>query len=333
MMKDHRLAFLPLLALLIALLLPMSGCNGAGMPARSTVTTKATDHPAPSIPPTKTSPSPKAETTPTQSPIAPTDTPTATPVNTQVETQAESQALTITILYDNTAYDPRLRADWGFAALIEYDDQVVLFDTGANGAMLMDHMALLGIDHQSIDTVVLSHIHGDHTNGLQRVLDTGVTPTVYAPTSFPAAFKRQVRAYTDLVEIGDSVEIIPGLHSTGELGASIVEQALVVETGAGIVVITGCAHPGIVQIVQRAKALVEGEVALLVGGFHLMNHSPDQVRQIIAALHELEVHQVCPTHCTGDRAIAIFAEEYGATPGDGYIQGGAGRVITIPATD
>lgn len=240
---------------------------------------------------------------------------------------AESHALTITILYDNTIYDARLRADWGFAALVEYGGHTVLFDTGGNGSILMGNIEQLGVDLQAIDAIVLSHIHDDHTKGLQSVLDTGITPTVYVPAAFPAAFKKNVQAHTDLVEVADPVEIFPGLHSTGEVGSSIVEQALVVETRAGIVVITGCAHPGIVQIVRQAKAVAGGQVALVVGGFHLLDYSSDRVEQIVADLRELEVQRVCPTHCTGDAAIAIFAAGYG----DDYVQGGVGRIIYMSA--
>jgi len=314
-MKKIRLT----IVLLLMVLSLTSACVFGGGATPSAVAPTMANSPAPSISVAETPPA--VEATPARSPTAPADAPD------------ESRDLTISILYDNTAYDARLRAEWGFAALIEYGDNTLLFDTGGDGATLMDNMAQMGIDPQPIEAIVLSHIHGDHTNGLQSVLDAGVTPTVYVPASFPASFKRNVRSYTDLVEITDPIEIFPGLHSTGELGASIVEQALVVETGSGIVVVTGCAHPGVVQIVQQAKTMVEDEVALVVGGFHLRDHSSSQVRQIVAELRELGVRRVCPTHCTGEEAIAIFAEEYGEVSGDGYVQGGVGRVITIAAEE
>jgi 7,8-dihydropterin-6-yl-methyl-4-(beta-D-ribofuranosyl)aminobenzene 5'-phosphate synthase len=233
--------------------------------------------------------------------------------------------LTITIIYDNAAHDARLQADWGFAALIQYGGHMVLFDTGASGQMLVSNMDKLGIDPRRIEAIVLSHAHEDHVNGLQALLNTGVTPTVYVLPSFDSSFKNSVRVRTNLVEVNGPLEILPGLHSTGGLGTSIVEQALVVEMGQGIVVITGCAHPGIVSIVSQAKKMAKGDVALLVGGFHLLETSPSQVKQIIADLRALGVRQISPTHCTGEAAIATFAVEYG----DGYVQGGAGRVIKV----
>jgi 7,8-dihydropterin-6-yl-methyl-4-(beta-D-ribofuranosyl)aminobenzene 5'-phosphate synthase len=120
-----------------------------------------------------------------------------------------------------------------------------------------------------------------------------------------------MRAITEMVEVTDPMEILPGIHTTGELGSSIREQALVVETEQGLVVVTGCAHPGVVEIVRRAKELVDGEVALVMGGFHLGDASEEQIDNIIADFRELGVQQVAPSHCTGDIARNMFAEAFG----------------------
>jgi 7,8-dihydropterin-6-yl-methyl-4-(beta-D-ribofuranosyl)aminobenzene 5'-phosphate synthase len=106
---------------------------------------------------------------------------------------------------------------------------------------------------------------------------------------------------------------------------STPEQALVIQTGDGIVVITGCAHPGIVEMVTQARALAGGPVRLVLGGFHLGDKSASQIRSIIADFRQLGVEQVAPAHCTGERAIAMFAALYG----DSYIEAGAGRVIVV----
>jgi 7,8-dihydropterin-6-yl-methyl-4-(beta-D-ribofuranosyl)aminobenzene 5'-phosphate synthase len=173
-------------------------------------------------------------------------------------------------------------------------------------------MAALGLDPQTIESVVLSHIHGDHTGGLGSLLDAGGAPVVYVPAAFPESFKRDVRARTDLVEVTEPVEVSPGIYTTGQVGSRIVEQALVVQTGSGWVVVTGCAHPGVVQMVRRAKQITDGEVALVMGGFHLGGASQGEVERIIAAFREMGVRQVAPCHCTGDRARRMFANAYGA---------------------
>lgn len=233
--------------------------------------------------------------------------------------------MTFTIVYDNNAYDERLQTNWGFACLVEVGGKTVLFDTGGDSPTLLGNMAKLDLDPREIDAVVLSHAHGDHTGGLAGLLDTGVSPTVYAPTAFSASFKDGVRAHTELVEVTGPMEIFPGVHTTGELGSGIIEQALAVETGAGLVVVTGCAHPGVVEMVRRAQESVGGEVYLVMGGFHLGSASRRRIEAIIADFRDLGVQNSAPCHCTGDAARRMFADSFG----ENYIPAGVGRVITI----
>jgi 7,8-dihydropterin-6-yl-methyl-4-(beta-D-ribofuranosyl)aminobenzene 5'-phosphate synthase len=228
----------------------------------------------------------------------------------------------IIIIYDNKTLEPNLTSGWGFSCLVGDD---LLFDTGGDGRTLLSNMTKMGIDPAGIRTVVLSHAHGDHTGGLGALLGTGVRPTVYVPRSFPARFKADVRSLTTLVEVHGPVEIRPGIHTTGEVGRGLVEQALAVETGDGLVVVTGCAHPGVVEMARRARESVGGKVYLVMGGFHLGGTSQRRVKAIIADFRQLGVQRVAPCHCTGDRAIGTFAEEYG---GD-FVEAGVGLVLDI----
>jgi 7,8-dihydropterin-6-yl-methyl-4-(beta-D-ribofuranosyl)aminobenzene 5'-phosphate synthase len=230
--------------------------------------------------------------------------------------------LRLTILFDNAAIDSQLGSGWGFAALVEYGGHTLLFDTGADGRILLDNMRQLDVQPPSIEAVVLSHEHRDHTDGLQALLDTGVRPTVYAPSRFSSTFKEQVRARTGLVEVADALEILPGIHLTRPIGP-IVEQALAVETRDGIVVITGCAHPGIVNMVRQAQQVAPGKVALLAGGFHLVEMDKNKLRSIVAELRQLGVQRILPTHCTGDAAVELFHSEFG----DACLDGGVGRTV------
>jgi 7,8-dihydropterin-6-yl-methyl-4-(beta-D-ribofuranosyl)aminobenzene 5'-phosphate synthase len=219
----------------------------------------------------------------------------------------------LTVVFDNNPYDPRLQTGWGFAAWLEYGGQVVLFDTGANGVVLLDNVATLGLDPKAIDIVVLSHIHGDHTGGLASLLAVNPQVTVYLPQAFPTRFKEQVRAAgAAVVEVDAPIEILPGLWSTGQMGTDIVEQALVARTEKGLVVVTGCAHPGVDEMVTRAKEVGRDRLALVVGGFHLGGASRGRIEEIIAAFRRLGVQQVAPCHCTGEQARELFREVYGA---------------------
>lgn len=237
--------------------------------------------------------------------------------------------VTMTVVYDNNAYDPRLKTAWGFGCLIETEQATLLFDTGGDGATLLSNMATLGIDPQSIETVVLSHIHGDHTGGLGALLGTGACPTVYVPRSFPARFKADVHSLTALEEVTDPAEILPDVYTTGEMGSGIVEQALAVETVEGLAVITGCAHPGVVEMVRRAKQVSEGEVYLVLGGFHLGGARRKRIERIIGDFRALGVRRVAPCHCTGEQAIEAFADAFGAD----FIPNGVGCVMTVKAKE
>ncbi len=279
---------------------------------------------------------------PQMEPVLPTDTPSPTPTiapvaatTTSMPTLAatlqptptkEAKTVIFTIVYDNNAYDTALQTEWGFACWVETEESTVLFDTGGS-ATLLSNMAALGLDPHEIDAVVLSHAHGDHTGGLGALLGAGITPTVYAPASFPISFKNEVRARTDLVEVTGPVEILPGFYTTGEMGAGVIEHALVVETGAGLVVVTGCAHPGVENLARRAKESVGREIYLVMGGFHLGGASRQRIESIIADFHELGVQRVAPCHCTGDVARQMFADAFG----DAYVPAGAGRVIILGA--
>lgn len=243
---------------------------------------------------------------------SPVPTITLTPMDT-------IKPITLTVVYDNRAADPRLGTAWGFACLIETGTTTILFDTGGDGQMLIDNLATLGIDPQVIEAVVLSHIHSDHTGGLDRLLAANDQLTVYLPRSFPADFK--ARIHNPVIEVSEPVTIADHIHTTGELGSAIVEQALLIETQQGSIVLTGCAHPGIAEIVQQAQTV--GEIYLAMGGFHLADHSAAKVETVIAELKRSGVQQAAPSHCTGDQAIDQFRAAFGPD----FIPIGAGAVV------
>ena len=228
----------------------------------------------------------------------------------------------ITVVYDNRSLQPDLSPAWGFSCLVGDD---LLFDTGGDGPRLLSNMGQMGLDVGRIKSVVLSHAHGDHTGGLGGILAVNKGVTVYLPRSFPSSFKAQVRTHARVVEVHEPMEIAEGIYTTGEMGRGLVEQTLVLVTGQGMVVITGCAHPGIVKIVKKAKEIVSGEVYLVLGGFHLGGAGKRAVKGIIADFRRLGVQKVAPCHCTGSRAMGMFAAEYG----EDFIKVGVGKVLEI----
>jgi len=237
----------------------------------------------------------------------------------------ERPSLTITLLYNNVAFDPSLETAWGFSALVERNGETLLFDTGGDGSILTRNMTALEIDPERIQSVILSHIHADHTGGLDALLNTGIKPTVYIPPSFPSSFKNPVKQKTNLSEVEPGQSIAEGVITTGEMGTSIREQALIIRTTQGMVIITGCAHPGIVSMVDYAVQLVGDPVYLVIGGFHLGDAGRGRITSILEDFRRMGVQKVAPSHCTGDVAIGMFREEYG----DDFVEAGVGSVIIV----
>jgi len=173
----------------------------------------------------------------------------------------------ITIVYDNEA-NAGLKSGWGFSCLVEAEEKI-LFDTGDNGENLIYNLRQLNIPPESIVAVAISHNHWDHTGGLKEFLKLNNNAKVFHPRFF-----------------SKPTEISPGVHSTGALGGLIKEQSLVVNTEKGNLVITGCAHPGLTKIIDKANQL--GKIYGVLGGFHGFS----DFKQIEG------IELIGPCHCT-----------------------------------
>ncbi|MFO7800913.1 MAG: MBL fold metallo-hydrolase [Desulfovermiculus sp.] len=233
----------------------------------------------------------------------------------------------ISVVYNNVPLQPGLKTGWGFAAVIETPDGNTLFDTGGDGGTLLDNMERLGFSPADIQTVVLSHNHGDHTGGLEAFLQQNADLSVYIPESFPESFQNWIAAFgAQVVCIGNDPTRLRGpLHSTGEMGRGFPEQALIVESAHGPVLITGCAHPGIWNMASRVDAYLGQGVYLVLGGMHLMGMHSLQAQGIIAKLQSMGVNKVAPSHCTGQKIIEVFRRAWGPD----FINGGCGAGIEL----
>jgi len=230
----------------------------------------------------------------------------------------------LTILYDNNSYDFRLKSSWGFSCLIELEGKTILFDTGGDGDVLLYNMRVLNKDPKTIDMIVLSHIHGDHTGGLWSVLREKPVLKVYTPASFPQEFEERVKRFgAEVVRVEAPLEIDRGVYSTGEMGHGIKEQALNIRTPKGMVLITGCAHPGIISIIEKAKTIVKEKIYMVIGGWHLYSAAEKEIRGLSEAFKKMGIQKVGPCHCTGDSALGIFRREYG----EDFIKIGPGSII------
>jgi 7,8-dihydropterin-6-yl-methyl-4-(beta-D-ribofuranosyl)aminobenzene 5'-phosphate synthase len=126
----------------------------------------------------------------------------------QMALSSGANELTIKVVFDNNPHADGLGTAWGFACVIIGPEKTILLDTGGDGALLLDNMKKLAIDPNSIDVVVLSHIHQDHTGGLGSFLHRNRKTEVYVPISFPRKFKENVRTYgVKVVEVTEPLNI------------------------------------------------------------------------------------------------------------------------------
>ena len=235
--------------------------------------------------------------------------------------------MTLTILYNNRSDNKDVTTAWGMACVIEGYDKTILFDTGGDGHVLLADMKKLAIDPKKIQIVVFSHNHWDHTGGLWKFLAINPHVCVYLPSSFPKSFKRRIKSKgATFVDVKEPVEICPQVYSTGQLGFMIKEQSLVLKTDDGLAIITGCSHPGVVEIAEKALHTFNDTLYLITGGFHLKSKNEHEIGAIIKKLKMMGVKKIGPSHCTGEKAIERFKDVWG----EDFIEAGCGAKIVLP---
>ncbi len=234
----------------------------------------------------------------------------------------------IDIVFNNVAHNEACMTEWGFACYVQTPTVNILFDTGSEGEILLQNMSELNIDPHDIDLIFISHMHYDHIGGLERVLELNKKAKLFLPASAPDTSVRKLRAYgIDVALVAQPMKITDDIYSTGEMGSEgLKEQALIIDAAQGLCVITGCAHPGIVEIVERTKKLHGKNIYLVLGGFHMMRMNDDQITGIITRLQDLEVEYIGPSHCTGDKAMQAFRNAWE----ERFIDLGCGATFELP---
>ena len=234
---------------------------------------------------------------------------------------------TLTVIYDNRAIPP-FRADWGFSVFLELEEENLLFDTGASPKILMENMELAGVKPSDIDKVFISHNHWDHVGGLPYIVDSVDSVEVYVPESDCSDIEEKLPEGSLCIPVSSPTYISERLLSTGIFPTGLEtpseEQALVVFTERGALLLTGCSHPGIVDIARRAVSLVGEQLFLILGGFHLKDSPREEVLEISEELKKF-TQFIAPCHCTGEEAISLFKEDWG----DRFIDAAAGLEIPL----
>ncbi len=185
----------------------------------------------------------------------------------------------VTIVYDNEALEG-FKSGWGFSCYIESNVKI-LFDTGWDGNVLLHNLKKIGVER--FDYIMLSHQHWDHIGGLNHVIDKA--EYVVIPSSFSQNLKREITRKAKIVEVKDATKIADGFYTTGDLNG---EQSAILESKRGLIVITGCAHPGLDRIVEKAKEF--GKIYAIIGGFHDFSE-----------IEKISKYKLIPCHCTSKK--------------------------------
>jgi 7,8-dihydropterin-6-yl-methyl-4-(beta-D-ribofuranosyl)aminobenzene 5'-phosphate synthase len=232
----------------------------------------------------------------------------------------------LTILFDNVPGREELTPLWGFSCHVSDGSWNWLFDTGSNGRVLLKNARKLGIELSQVSALVLSHPHWDHVGGVDTVIEEAPLVRIYAPASLSRHWVSDLEWMSGgVTTVGEEpMRLFDDVYSTGMMG-EVGEQAVVFYSPAGPVVLTGCAHPGIVSIVARAVEMTGEPPALVVGGFHLMESDRSTIDETIRGLISLGVRRVCPTHCTGEYATEMIRKAFG----NDFLDGGLGKSILL----
>lgn len=246
----------------------------------------------------------------------------------------------ITILVDNTATRPDILAEHGLSLWIEYGTKHILWDTGQSDILLVNAKTL-GADLALTDVIAVSHGHYDHTGGLAATLAAAPKAKVYIhPEAMTPRYSkkntvRQIGMPLAAVEylnnrsvnwIRSWTQIDTGVFLSGPIprqtafedtgGAFFLDpecrihdtlpddQAMVLESEKGLIVIAGCAHSGIVNTLDFiSRKTRQNNVYMVIGGMHLGNANQERLEQTIEAFTRYSVQKIIPLHCTGINAI------------------------------
>ena len=235
------------------------------------------------------------------------------------------------VLYDNVPYKKGLRTDWGFSCLVEGLDKTILFDAGRFDDIFLSNLSKIKVELNQIDILFLSHDHPDHVGGVMKVKEARSDIDISLAKSFPWGFKKVIgKGGGHVRETGYPCKISTNCLSTGEMTSAVKnEHALIIPTDKGSIILTGCAHPGVVEIVEQTKAITQQEILLVAGGFHLLMDDARSIRKKAERLKQLKVRNVAPSHCSGSEATGILADVFGHR----FLKSGAGRVLTVDDLD
>ena len=248
----------------------------------------------------------------------------------------------ITTIVENQSKHGNLLSEHGLSLLIECDNKCILFDTGASDLIVKNAMSL-AVNPADIDYIILSHGHYDHTGGLKYMENKKVYvhPDIFIPkykkinSQYKYIGLPHAREYyekennIEFVEVQQSTKLTENVELHVDFKKQVVgdfylrtnnnyihnvftdELALSINTNNGLVIVTGCAHSGIINIIEK---VIEDNgtrtIYALLGGFHLVNLSQKEVKIIAEKINHYHIKKIGISHCTGDKLAKYLNESH-----------------------
>jgi 7,8-dihydropterin-6-yl-methyl-4-(beta-D-ribofuranosyl)aminobenzene 5'-phosphate synthase len=251
-----------------------------------------------------------------------------------------------------TADSLPLLSEWGAAYIIDTPKKRILFDTGLTGRVLLHNLEALNVAVGSIDAIVLSHAHTDHSGGLEAILRKNGGIPFYAngdlfkprfkiPVDEPISIgmpvdKKWVKQYA-AVFLSDRPQMVAGgvwtsgriverrekegrspFHYIRENDTWIADPyrddlSMVLETEKGLVLLCGCCHAGLLNTMIHVKTCFKQEIVAVLGGIHLLDAGREDVLSVIDFLKKYGTPELYLNHCTGEQVIDMLRQEFGPT--------------------
>lgn len=225
----------------------------------------------------------------------------------------------IIFIYENSLASKGLKHGFGFSCLIEQNKKKIIFDIGGDKNAFLFNIQKLKIKLNTITHIIFSHQHWDHTNGFKEIIQQlNSECLIYIPFKFDKKLLSQIPQNRKIIKTQNFTKIDNDFSLINLKGSSLIlkeffsvyEQSLIIQSNMGLIIITGCAHPGIIKILENIKKKFNQEIYYVIGGFHLSRSFRKKIITIINNFNLLNIQNVIPCHCSGKNAIQLFKTKF-----------------------
>lgn len=202
----------------------------------------------------------------------------------------------------------------GLSIYIDSDEKILLFDTGPSAEILEYNAEKMNIDIELIDAVILSHIHTPHIGGVFNLGWSSPYLDVYIPYgSMEGLGKKLLGEGLKPHEIISDIWLSNDILVTKPLNGPPWEHFLIIRSSNGLVVFSGCIHPGLERLLEYIDETLNEDLCCIIGGFHLSNAPNRIIEKYVDILAEkAKPKLIIPLHCSGERFRELLKERIGS---------------------